>query len=245
MKTDLKNWLVVIPARLESTRLPNKPLAMVASKPLIYWVHSQVAKLESYGADVVVAIDDLKTEEACKQFKIPFVQTSKKHKSGTDRVAEVAKDHGKDFILNVQGDEPHISVGDLAALMQRMEADSGKMGTLVFKTNDPKVLENPNRVKAIVEGSMAIDFCRSYSYCEDSAAGVSSVFLHVGVYAFQKEYLLTFCQLPQSEREKSLRLEQMRALDNGGEILTVEAEKFTTGIDTPEDLEAFRRGLNS
>jgi 3-deoxy-manno-octulosonate cytidylyltransferase (CMP-KDO synthetase) len=243
MKFDLNKWLVVIPARLESTRLMQKPLQPIQDRPLIGWVYERIAELEEHGAKVVVAVDDELTQAACEKHQIPFAMTAKHHKSGSDRVAEVSKLHPeRDFVLNVQGDEPNIESKDLLSLMRALEGSGAEMGTLVFPTAEQSILQNPNRVKAVVKDRFATDFFRQ---ADAEFAGGSAFFLHVGVYAFTKSYLKTFCGLPPSQREQDLRLEQMRALDSGTSILAAPASSFSTGIDTFEDLEAFREQMKS
>jgi len=134
---DRSKWLIVIPARLRSERLPQKPLADLAGKPLIIRVFENLKPLAATGARIIVAVDHKDTAKVCEQFNVPFMMTKDTHPSGTDRCHEVANANpDRPFVLNVQGDEPFVSLDDLGRLMDAMENSSHPMGTLGFKRDD-------------------------------------------------------------------------------------------------------------
>ena len=239
-------WLVVVPARLASQRLPRKPLADLGGKPLIVRTCENLAPLARAGARVIVATDAVEVEEVCARAGISCASTRADHLSGTDRCWEVASRHPHELIMNVQGDEPFAPVDDLvrlaAAFAARPDAD---IGTLVFPTKDQTVAADPNAVKAVgTAAGWALYFSRAaLPYDRDAADRrhlPSSFLQHMGVYAFRRTRLAAFVALPPSPLEQAEKLEQLRALENGWRILLHEARAYSRGIDTPEDLEAAR-----
>ncbi len=238
---DWKQWLVVVPARLQSTRLPQKPLADLAGRPLVVRVYDRLRPWVEQGAEVVVATDDQSVMDACHKFEVPSLMTRKDHQSGTDRCAEIAQDQRHSFILNVQGDEPFLNLDDLEGLLRKMTKEQGQMGTLVHKNMRAEDFANPNCVKAVFdEVGRALYFSRSPIPYPRPPQQFSYFWQHVGVYAFARETLLQFCRYPQHHLEKTESLEQLRALGYGIPILISEAKHPSIGIDTPEDLEAAR-----
>jgi 3-deoxy-manno-octulosonate cytidylyltransferase (CMP-KDO synthetase) len=245
--TNLSNWLIVIPARLNSERLPRKPLANLAGKPLVVRVFENLAPMQAQGAEVVVAVDHDETAQVCTQFKIPWVMTKESHESGTDRCAEVAQKFiNRLFILNVQGDEPFVNSDDLRHLMAAMENSEHQMGTLGISRDNWDSYINPNLVKIVVaHDKTAIYFSRAaIPYNRDAfRAGVNNATFteHIGVYAFKRDSLENFCALPKSSLEKTEKLEQLRAISAGWKIFVSTAKFESLGIDTPEDLAAAQR----
>ena len=128
------DWLIVIPARLKSTRLPEKPLQDLAGKPLIVRVYERLKPLVALGAEIVVATDSEKVQEVCSNANVPCTLTSESHESGTDRVFEVSQAKPQEYILNVQGDEPFVNIQDLERLAQRMASKKLEMGCHRQKT---------------------------------------------------------------------------------------------------------------
>lgn len=234
-------WLIVIPARLQSTRLPEKPLQDLAGKPLIIRVQEQLQKLKHMGATIVVATDSDKVLAVCKSHGVHGVLTSVEHQSGTDRVHEVSQGYPHRYILNVQGDEPFVDIDDLDRLAEAMEVknDIG-MGTLVYSNQNQGDFENPNVVKAIIsEDKKALYFSRSpIPFHRDNA--FQKFWQHQGIYAYTRKTLDAFCKLQQHPLEELEKLEQLRALGFGIDILAIEAMKPSIGIDTPKDLEEAR-----
>lgn len=241
-------WLIVIPARLNSTRLPSKPLADLAGKPLIVRVAERLESLRLKGATIVVATDSDAIVETCHSYDIKAELTSANHPSGTDRVNEIASAHNYPFVLNVQGDEPFVSVSDLELLAEKLTATSTPcMATLVYKNQSHEDFQNPNIVKVIKStNEMAIYFSRSpIPYIRDKS--FSFFWQHQGIYAFHQKTLADFCLLKQSYLESAECLEQLRAIENNIDIIVVEAKYRSIGIDTPEDLkeacETFAKNL--
>ena len=242
MSNNLKNWLIVVPARLHSTRLPEKPLADLCGKPLIIRVCERLAPLKEKGASIIVATDSQKIADICIKANVAFAMTKADHQSGTDRVFEVSKNHDQNYILNVQGDEPFVNLEDLNRLMITMEASTEKlMGTMVHRCFDKKAFLNPNVVKAVVSKSnKALYFSRSPIPHSREEENFDGFWQHIGVYAFKKSTLREFCEFSSSDLENFEKLEQLRALDNNIAICTTIAEKPAIGIDTLEDLEEAR-----
>lgn len=240
----LENWFFCIPARLESTRLPRKPLVDLAGSPLINRVYENLKPLSSLGAEIVVACDSDETAQICEALNIPFLMTRVDHKSGSDRCAEAAQSSHRKFIMNVQGDEPFISRDDLQTLANFIEEEApDALGTLWYKNTDTKSFTDPNTVKLVLgKNNSALYFSRSpIPYTMDKEQKSSFWFhQHMGVYAYHVDTLNKFCSLPASELEKQERLEQLRALENGMCIHALQAKEFSMGIDTQEDLEKAR-----
>ena len=240
--TLFKNWLIVIPARLASERLPHKPLQKLAGKSLISRVFENLKPLISDGADILVACDSEQVKQECLQEEIPFTMTSINHKSGTDRCREASAHCSRLFILNVQGDEPFVSLEDLKNLMLRMEKANARMGTLIFKCSNLETFQNPNSPKVIVNSNQeAIYFSRAaVPYPRDNSPSIAqnswSFWQHIGVYAFSQKGLKDFCELPKSNLEDTEKLEQLRAIEAGWTVITSEASHQGIGVDTPADL---------
>jgi len=239
----LDNWLIVIPARLGSTRLPQKPLQDLAGKPLVVRVYENLAPLAAQGATLVVATDDDTVVKTCAKFSIKAVLTDTAHASGTDRCHEVSLGYPHPYILNVQGDEPFIDCTDLTSLMSALSAQSlAGMATLAFESCEPTGWSDPNTVKLVCDrNGMAMYFSRSGLPYDRERKGPPVTYLqHIGVYAFSRQALHDFCQLPPSALEQRECLEQLRALEAGFKIIVVPAKSKHLGIDTPEDLEVAR-----
>jgi len=235
------NWLIVIPARLSSTRLPQKPLADLGGKPLVVRVYERLQVLVQQGADVVVATDSILVSEACALHRVPVVLTDPRHQSGTDRCAEVARLRPRPYVLNVQGDEPFINCSDLETLAQLMMDQKAEMGTMMHSNSKRSDYDNPNCVKLVVNNDQrALYFSRSPLPYYRSPQTFSSFWQHLGVYGFAAETLQKFCALPQHPLELAESLEQLRALGHNIPIVVSIADHPAIGIDTPEDLEAAR-----
>jgi 3-deoxy-manno-octulosonate cytidylyltransferase (CMP-KDO synthetase) len=241
LKVNWNNWLIVIPARLSSTRLPQKPLADLAGKPLVVRVYERLKPLLDQGADLVVATDSQLVMDACQQHRVPSVMTDPGHQSGTDRCAEVARLRPRPFIMNVQGDEPFVHCGDLEALARLMTDQRAGMGTMMHRNNRASDYENPNCVKVVVnDAHQALYFSRSPLPYHRAPQTFQSFWQHLGVYAFSADTLQKFCALPQHPLELAESLEQLRALGHNIPIVVSIADHPAIGIDTPEDLEAAR-----
>ena len=234
-------WLVIIPARLNSTRLPQKPLVDLHGKPLIIRVVENVAPLAKLGVRIVVATDSEQIASLCLKENVEAVLTRPDHESGTDRCAEVASRFAEGFIMNLQGDEPFADPATLITLMEEFELSDADMATLAFKRQGAEGMENPNVVKvAVTAHRKALYFSRSpIPHYRDSTPG--SWLQHQGVYVFRKDSLMNFVAMEPSPLETAEKLEQLRALEGGMSILVVESKVSSLGIDTAEDLEKARR----
>ena len=219
--------LGIIPARLNSKRFPKKILAEINNKPMV--IHTAEKVLESRLLDrVIIAIDDDETYEFIKDFDFEIVMTSNKHKSGTDRVAEVVnKIDGVDVVINIQADEPFIDSSLIDKLVESFEDSNVKMSTLVSTKLSDDDMRDKNVVKAVLDkDGFAVDFNRTFGK-----------YKHLGIYGFTKDTLLEFVSLEQSNNECVRKLEQMRALDNNIKIKSIVTDGDSFSIDTKEDLE--------
>ena len=236
---------VLIPARYASTRLPAKPLHPIAGKPLIQHVWERCARAKGIET-VIVATDDLRIAQADFAFGAEVAMTSPKHRSGTDRVAEVAKKlRGFSHVINVQGDEPLIDPTVITKLAKTMAADKAVQmitSASVFTPEDD--LGNPNLVKVVLDrASDALYFSRSpIPYFRDD--GVPPAFYrHQGIYGYSTKFLLQFVRWKPGVLEQAESLEQLRALENGAKIRVVLAKHASVSVDTPEDVAVVERML--
>ncbi len=240
MNTSPKQRLViVIPARHGSTRLPGKPLADILGKPMVQHVYERALQVPNVHA-VLVATDDERVADAVRGFGGKCVMTSPDHPSGTDRLAEVMRQVDADIYINLQGDEPLVRPGDIAALAEGMWADpSAQVGTLCHPISTEEAA-NPNTVKVVLAANGdALYFSRSpIPYPRD--AEVATYLKHVGVYAYRREVLAAYADLPQPMMEKAESLEQLRLLAAGLRIRAFQVEPTGPGVDTPECLEKVR-----
>jgi len=239
----VKRWLIVIPARLESTRLARKPLQDLAGKPLIVRVYENLQSLSELGAQIVVATDSTDVLEVCQSHSVNAVMTRDDHPSGTDRCNEVAQKFDCDFVLNVQGDEPFVNTKPLKSLVNLLESTELQIGTIGYLSDDIEEFNNPNLVKIAVTAEMqALYFSRSGipNSSRIDTKNKSKYWQHIGIYAYRKAVLEKICKLAPSPLEKTESLEQLRALENGISIGVVESEFPSIGIDTIEDLEKAR-----
>ncbi len=233
--------VAVIPARYASTRYPGKPLAKETGKFLIQHVYEQV-RLAPLISEVIVATDDQRIADAVESFGGRVVMTRADHPSGTDRIAEVAANIECDIVVNVQGDEPEIEPVCIAQLVELLhDHPECEMATLAcpFKFIDGADPKDPNSVKVQIDDEgIAVNFSRTLP---ESRFTDDGPLLHLGIYAYRRDFLLEFPKMKPTPLEKSERLEQMRALENGHKIAVGLVRRAAVGIDTPEDYEAFVR----
>lgn len=234
---------VVIPARFGSTRFPAKILAAETGKPLVQHVVDRVRQCELVG-DIIVATDDRRIVDALARFGTRTVMTSPQHQSGTDRIAEVARGAARDaqIIVNVQGDEPEIEPEVVDRLIARMQSSADDMATVATPFPDRADPNDPNLVKVVsdLEGR-AIYFSRSpIPYRRDSTqTDPPPYYLHLGIYAYRREFLLTFASWLPGRLETTEKLEQLRALEHGRSIFVLTTSRATHGIDTPAQYRDF------
>ena len=223
----------VIPARLDSKRLPEKILVDLNGKPLIAHTVDRVS--ESKRLDkVILAIDSKKVERALQEYDFNLVMTSSSHQSGTDRVAEVAKSIPEaEIIINIQGDEPLINPLVVDSLINSFNNKNVNIATVLSTQLNVSDLLNPNVVKTLVDEKMnVLDFKRNIYDME-----IGGVYRHVGIYGFRRKFLFEFTTLEQSKREIDTNLEQLRALDNNMHIHAVISDYDGISVDVIEDLE--------
>jgi 3-deoxy-manno-octulosonate cytidylyltransferase (CMP-KDO synthetase) len=234
---------VIIPARFASTRFPAKIIAADTGMPLVQHVVRQVTQCRR-AREVIVAIDDERIERALHPYGTKCIMTSPLHQSGTDRIAEVAAGLGDDLIINVQGDEPEIEPHVIDALIERMESHPDDMATAATPFLTGQNPQNPNLVKVVIspEGR-ALYFSRApIPYQRDETEPrLIPYHLHLGIYAYRREFLLQYASWPPTPLEKMEKLEQLRVLEHGRSIYVLKVERATHGIDTPEQYEAFVR----
>jgi len=229
--------ICVIPARYSSTRLPGKPLKDICGKPMICRVWERASRAASV-AEVIVATDDERILQAVEKHSGRAMMTRADHKTGTDRLAEVAeKFPDADVIVNVQGDEPLIEPALIDALVTEFGDESLQMATVATELTEPAEMQNPNNVKVVFDrAGNALYFSRSLiPYPRNS--GKAAVFKHIGIYAYRRDFLLAYAKMKPTPLEQAESLEQLRALENGFNIRVIKSSCRFVGVDTAEDLE--------
>jgi 3-deoxy-manno-octulosonate cytidylyltransferase (CMP-KDO synthetase) len=239
--------LVLIPARMASTRLPGKPLADIAGEPMI--VHVCRRATQAKLGPVWVATDSAAIVEAVEKSGGRAVMTRSDHASGTDRIHEALQKidpgRGADIIINMQGDLPTLEPANLAAAVALLEDRAADIGTLAAEISKAKERDDPNVVK-VVGTPVAAGRLRALYFTRARApSGDGPLYHHIGLYAFRRAALDRFVALPPSPLEKRERLEQLRALEAGMRIDVAIVEAVPLGVDTPEDLETARAMLSS
>ncbi|HEY3861418.1 MAG TPA: 3-deoxy-manno-octulosonate cytidylyltransferase [Verrucomicrobiae bacterium] len=229
----------IIPARYGSSRFPGKPLALIAGKPLIQHVVEQCQKARSL-CEVIVATDDTRIWEVAHDF-CRVEMTGPDHPSGTDRIAEVARNCQCDAVINIQGDEPLIDPRVIDAVAGALAAD--EMATAATVIDSEPEWASANVVKVVVNAAgRALYFSRrTIPYVRDAATGAEQLaafpFLkHVGIYGYRRQTLLRLVKFPVSPLEKAEKLEQLRALENGISIAVVRVSYDCVGVDVPADI---------
>ena len=245
--TTPKNPIVVIPARMASTRLPDKPLADIAGDAMI--VHVCRRAMEADCGPVVVACAEQVIADTIEAAGGKAVLTDPDHPSGSDRIYEAVEkfdpDGRFDAVINLQGDIPTIEKAAVRAVLDPLDDADIDIATLVTEITDAEERTNPNVVKAVVafgpgdDIGPAIYFSRAtVPWCE---ADDAPLFYHIGVYAYRREALRRFIELPPGVLEQRERLEQLRALENGMRIAAARVDTVPLGVDTPADLERARQ----
>ena len=229
--------ICVIPARYSSTRLPGKPLKDICGKPMICRVWER-ARLAKSVAEVIVATDDERILQAVEKNSGRAMMTRADHKTGTDRLAEVAeKFPDVEVIVNVQGDEPLIESALIDELIGEFVADKNlQMATVATELTDADEMKNPNNVKVVLDkNNDALYFSRSLIPYPRNV-GKAKVFKHIGIYAYRRNFLLAYAKMTPTPLEQSESLEQLRALENGYKIRVIKSSCRFVGVDTEEDL---------
>ena len=237
-------FILIIPARYQSSRFPGKPLARLGNKPIIQHVYESACQAIE---QVWVATDDQRIFDCVTNFGGNALMTGSDLQSGTDRCAQAARKISEqtpfDVVINIQGDEPFIHPSQIELLKSCFSNSSDEIATLIKKIEDPEILFNPNRPKVVIDSrQQAIFFSRSpIPYVRGTAADkwldVHTFYHHIGLYAYRKDILSRITRLTVSPLEKAESLEQLRWLENGYRIRTATTNSESMGIDTPEDLE--------
>jgi len=239
MPSDPPKVVVVIPARYASTRLPGKPLVSLAGKSMVQRVYER-AKLAHTVHRVIVATDDQRIMDAVKAFGGEARMTRADHRTGTERIAEVAAHEPGDVFVNVQGDEPLIDPAAIdTAVRALLEEPPAQISTVVTPIRHAADIMDPNVVKAVLDfDENALYFSRApVPWVRDSANKVHvNYWKHLGLYVFQRSALLEYPTLPQGELERIEQLEQLRWMENGWKIRVAEVEHDAVSVDVPEDV---------
>ncbi|MFZ3214951.1 MAG: 3-deoxy-manno-octulosonate cytidylyltransferase [Candidatus Acidiferrales bacterium] len=242
------NVLVVIPARYASTRFPGKPLALIAGKPMIQHVVQQVRQA-TVPTRIIVATEDERIKTAVEAFGGEAIITRPDHRTGTDRIAEVATHIPADIYINVQGDEPLIDPGTVDAVAATMaEDETVHLATPCAAITLPAEIMDPNVVKVVLDfDGQALYFSRApVPWVRDTGDRVAARhWKHIGLYGYRRDALLEFPTLPPGELERIEQLEQLRWLENGFHIRVVETGYSAVSVDVPADIERVEKLLSA
>ena len=233
----------VIPARYESTRLEGKPLLDIGGKSLIRRVYEQTLKSKLL-TQVIVATDDRRIYDEVFGFGGEAVMTSKKHRSGTDRIVEAVRNIKCDVVVNIQGDEPFIDPRDIdKAIQPLIKSSKVNVSTLAVRIKDLKELKDTNAVKVIFDKNAdAIYFSRGIiPYSGSPDVRKFKYHKHIGLYAYRKDFVMKFARVKQSDPEKIEKLEQLRILEMGEKIKVIVTKNDSLGVDTRQDLARARK----
>jgi 3-deoxy-manno-octulosonate cytidylyltransferase (CMP-KDO synthetase) len=247
MSADEPKVIVVIPARYASTRLPGKPLVMLAGKPMVQRVYERSKQAQTVHR-VLVATDDQRIVDAVRAFGGEARMTRPDHRTGTERIAEVAAHEDGDVFVNVQGDEPLVDPAAIdtavAALLEEPAAQIATVATAIRHAGD---IMDPNVVKTVLDfEENALYFSRApIPWVRDTQQKVHvKYWKHLGLYVFQRDALLEYPTLPQGELEKIEQLEQLRWMENGWKIRVAEVAHDAVSVDVPEDVTRVEKLLN-
>ena len=224
----------VIPARYKSSRFPGKPLADICGRPMIWWVYQQAQKVPEL-SDLLVATDDERIEAACHEYNLNCMMTSDRHKTGADRIAEVAKRTCGDIYLNIQGDEPLINPEVISKIINcKLTSNEAYVG-LRSTIDDVKAIDDPNTVKAVTDlAGYALYFSRSpIPYSKN----INCVYRCMGLYAYDRQMLINFQAWGQSALEIAENgIEMLRAMEHGVKIKLFDTNWHSIGVDLPEHI---------
>jgi len=228
----------IIPARFAATRFEGKVLANILGKPMIQHVWEKAKESKSLD-DLIIACDDQRIEKKAKEFGAKVILTSKSHSSGTDRLTEIVQPLDVKVVINIQADEPllHFTmIDDMVRLL--LEDPSIVMATVIKRMEDKQEISDSNIVKVVIDkDDFALYFSRSPIPYLNAESNESVYYKHIGLYAYTKDFLFTFRNLPESKLEDMEKLEQLRVLEAGFRIKTVQTKFDTIGVDTPQDLQ--------
>ncbi len=231
--------IAMIPARFEASRFPGKLMKDLAGKSVILRTYEATKQSNLFDEVYVITDSDIIFDEITKNGG-KAIMSKKEHESGSDRIAEAVENLEVDIVVNVQGDEPFTQKEPLFNLLEVFRNDKEQLidiASLKLKMEDKEEVNNPNNVKVVTdEQNFAMYFSRSpIPFPRDETK--AEYFKHIGIYAFRKEALLRFTQLPMNQLEAAEKLENLRFLAHGFKVKMVETRELAIGIDTPEDLE--------
>ena len=238
--------IVVIPARLNSSRLPNKVLLNLKGKTVVQRVYEQCKKVKNID-EVYIAIDSFEVQDSCKSFTQNIIMTKDIHESGTDRIAEAVLDIEYDVVINVQGDEPFIDPNLIDELVNSFDNTQTQIASAMHKISKVEELKSHNVVKVTIDkNNEALYFSRSIIphhrdeweslLCHhETIPEPLRFFRHLGIYGYTKEFLLSYSKMEPTYLERLEKLEQLRVLENGYKIKMIETTYNSIGIDTKED----------
>ncbi|PCJ60022.1 MAG: 3-deoxy-manno-octulosonate cytidylyltransferase [Planctomycetota bacterium] len=231
----------IIPSRYASTRLPKKSLKILGNKSIVQHVYEKAKQVELFD-DVIIATDHEEIMQEIERFGGNGMMTSDQHETGTDRIAEVAQKIECDIVVNIQGDEPFIKPITIQRCFEPLINDQKiVMATLKHLIDDAKEIEDPNVVKVVTDiNDNALYFSRSPIPFYRIETDVK-YYRHIGIYAFQREFLIEFADMPQTPLARIESLEQLRALENGYKIKVLSTEDHPLGIDTEEDYQKAKK----
>ena len=239
--------VAIIPARYESTRLPGKPLADLYGQPMIQRVYERARRAKAIDR-TLVATDDERIRAAVEGFGGEVVMTGTTHRTGTDRIAEVAAGLDVEIVVNVQADLPMLDPAIVTTAVAPLHADAGlSMVTVKTPIHTSEELHNPNVVTVVTDrDDFALYFSRNpLPYWRDGKRAAALGYRHIGLYAYRRDFLLAFARLAPTPLEEAEQLEQLRALEWGFRIKVVEVADASVEVDTPNDLERARALLGT
>jgi 3-deoxy-manno-octulosonate cytidylyltransferase (CMP-KDO synthetase) len=240
----MKKIIALIPARLNASRFPQKLMKELDGKTIILRTYEAIKAMNLFD-DVIVVCDEETILNEIRKNGGRAVLSTQEYESGTDRIAEIASKIEADIIVNVQGDEPFISKDALQKLIALFNNALVEVGSLILPITDKAIIQNPNCVKVVVDKNFkAMYFSRSQIPFERDETTDQIFYKHIGIYAFKKETLLAFTQLPISQLERTEKLENLRMLENGMQVYMAVVNEVGISIDTPEDFERAKKFLN-
>ena len=248
MDTDSSNYVLgIIPARWASTRFPGKPLHIIAGKPLVQHVWERCQECSNLDS-IIVATDDDRIADTCRNFGATVAMTAADHPTGTDRIAEAAAAVPQaTHLINIQGDEPLIEPSLIDKLASALLTDNSlEMATAANPIDDETLMNDPNVVKCVLKkNGDALYFSRSPLPYQRSESHTLTCYRHKGIYAYRKDFLQKFIQWQPTPLELTESLEQLRALENNARIRVIITDDTSGGIDTPEQAEELETFLLS
>lgn len=233
----------VIPARYSSSRFPGKPLVHILDKPMIWWVYQQCLKVKELD-ELYVATDDERIQNTCEEYGMNVIMTSTEHKTGSDRVGEVATKVRGDLFINIQGDEPIIPPEMVQDVIRIFDDESVYFGSLRKVITDPDEIKAQSTVKVVVDKNEdALYFSRNVIPSNIKDGILAKTYRHVGIYAYKPDFLLKFVNMEQTELELGEGIEPLRAMENGYSIRVHETRYSSIGVDYPEHVKLVEKIL--